>query len=77
MYYTIHSDDTHEPLGFGGPLSRAKALDVIGARKRGPDGKPFSASEWYVTAWDECENADDVIVFQMGADEFMYCKGVV
>lgn len=76
-YCTIHHRDTNEPLGFGGPLDRAKALSIIQSRVRGNDGKPFAPSEWMVTGWIGLGADDDEIEFQVSADEFSACNGVM
>lgn len=77
VYYTISHRDTGEPLGFGGPLDRAKAVAIIQSRTKGDDGRPFAASEWMVTSWIGDGSDDDKIAYQVSADEFSACNGRV
>jgi hypothetical protein len=76
-YCTIKHRDTDEPLGFGGPLDRAKAVSIIRSRRKGNDGGPFVPSEWCVTGWVGSGSEEDEIEFQVSADEFAAVNGMI
>lgn len=76
-YYTISHRETGIRLGLGGPLDRSKVLSIIRLRSRGSDGAKFSPSEWMVTAWLGDGGDDDEIQFQVSADEFSHCNGII
>jgi hypothetical protein len=68
-YYTIRHRDTDEPLGFGGPLDRGKALSILQMRRG------LKLQEWCVTAWSGGGGEEDEIEYQISADEFVAAKG--